>query len=538
MPTRKSANLVSLADRVRRANDRLRAHHNAKGNAGRPGSRLGGVGSFRIRRSTMKLPDQLHCPACKGRLAAISADALRCTDCERTIPIVDGIADFVGDSLPLGAGSDRYHGDSSRHILEIPDLLARIQAVAGDRWPLFLGDVMEFGCGRGETTHSIAAGQGFRSLLVLDTEIEMLRAARTQLAPLGPEANRPVTYATLSGAQNAVRDAVADTIIGTALLSEVGDVRAFLAMAHRVLRPGGRAVFVVLNRRYHEAMCLAMAEALTQRYARDGVWPEGQHAALDFLGHTRRLLVHCGDSGILSRLDVKHLFDSEELEDLGAEVGFTSAEMIPLEADPDGELTTRRICQDAGAPDSFFEMFGALAAAVGRPFFNLLSRQDSSASMLLWLTKGQGPGVRIFTRRTPPQTGQVSADAAVGGVAPRWSVELLARDTPDGIAVSVSGWCLCNSDVRWVRLALGDVVRYAPVWCPRPDVHEILNRRSIYHPLNTLCSGLGSELVFEGVHAAHNTYPFRLDIVLVSGVVVTGPAPEVLVMDESMVIAH
>ncbi len=363
----------------------------------------------------MKLPDQLHCPHCKGRLAAVSDDALRCADCERTLRIVDGIADFAGDSPPLGAGSGRYHDESGWHVAATPDLLARIEAVAGHRWPAFLGDVIQFGCGRGETTHAIAAGQGFRSLLVLDTEIEMLQAARTHAASLGLEADRPVTYATTGTSQDTVRDAVADTIIGTALLAVVFDVRAFLTMVHRALRPGGRAVFVVPNRRYYDAMCLAMAEALVQRYARDRVWPEGQDVALDFLGHTRRLLVHRGDPGLLSGLEVKHLFDSEGLEDLGSEVGFTSAEMIPLDPDPVGEDTMRRICQQVGAPDSFFEMFGALAAAVGRPFFNLLSRQDASSSMLFWLTKAPGPGVRVFTHRPPPRPRRVAADSALGG---------------------------------------------------------------------------------------------------------------------------
>jgi SAM-dependent methyltransferase len=487
----------------------------------------------------MRLPDLLHCPYCKSRLGTDAADALRCTGCERTIRVVDGIADFVGDSLPLAAGSDRYRGDQRRQESGASSLFVRMQTAAGDRWPASLGDTMELGCGRGETTHAIVAGQKFRSLLVLDTAMEMLQACRTHVATLRSGADRPIVYATLSGAQDAVRDAVADTIVGTALLSGIGDVRAFLTMVHRALKPNGHAAFVVPNRRYHHAMCLAMAEALVRRHARDGVWPEGQHVALEFLAHTRRLLVHRVDPGYLSTLDEKHLFDSEGLEDLGLEVGFRTAEMIPLDPDPAGAETARRICHEAGAPDSFSGTFGALAAALGQPFFNLLGRQDSSASMLLWLGKAKGPVVRVFGHRPPlPWAGQIDADVALGGVAPRWSVELLARDLPAGIVVSLGGWCLCNTDVQWVRLTLGEVVRHAPVWRPRPDVHEVLNRSGVYHPLNTLCSGLVGELTFEGVHAAGNAHKFRVDIVLASGVIVTGPAPEALVMDEPMVVAH
>jgi SAM-dependent methyltransferase len=491
----------------------------------------------------MKLPEQLHCPDCKGRLTAISAgnsaEALRCTGCQRTIQVVDGIADFVGDRFTPGAGSDRYQSDPSLTETGAVGLLARILTAAGDRWPDSLGDSIEFGCGRGETTHAIASGQRVRSLLVLDTEIEMLQACRARLALLGLGLDRPVTYATLGGERDSIRDAVADTVVGTGLLSGIGDVRAFLAMVYRVLKPGGRAFFVVPNRRYREAMCLAMAEALVQRRARDGSWPEGLGGALEVLSHTKRLLVHRGDLGFLTGLREKHLFDSEELEDMCGELGFATAEMLPLEPDPSGAETIRRLCQQAGTPDSFFETFGALAAVAGKPFFTLLGRQDSSDSMLLWLTKAPGPEVRIFRPHPPPpQIGFVGPEAALGGAGPRWSVELLARDTPDGILLSVGGWCLCNTDVRWIRLTLDGVTGHAPVWRPRPDVHDVLNRSGLYHPLNTLCSGMASEILFEGAHATDNACTFRLEVVLASGLVVTGPTPEMLVMDEQTVIPH
>jgi SAM-dependent methyltransferase len=484
----------------------------------------------------MRLPDRLHCPNCKGRLALVSADSLHCAACERTVAIVDGIADFVGKSLPLGAGTDRYHGYYDRNDTGAADLFARVLNAAGGRWPQSLGDIIEFGCAHGDTTHAIVAGQTFRSLLVLDTEIDALLACKELIAP--PDAVS-IGYATLSGEQDAVRDAVADTVIGFGLLSGIGDVRAFLGLVHRVLRPGGRAMFVTPNRRFHEAMSLAMAEALVQRRARDGVWPEGQDVALEILSHTKRLLVHRGNSGFLSGLAEKHLFDSELLEDMGRQVGFAAAEMIPMDPDPAGAETIRRLCQGAGAPDSFTETFGGLAAAVGQPFFNLLGRQDRSASMLLWLTKDQGPRVRIFTHRPEPAAARFSGpDIALGGVAPRWSVELLARDTSDGIMVSVGGWCLCNTDILWVRLTLDGVAGYAPVWRPRPDVHEVLNRGGLYHPLNALCSGLASELLFEGTHPSDNACTMRLEVMLASGLIVTGPAPETLVMDEPVVIAH
>ncbi len=483
----------------------------------------------------MKLADRLNCPSCNGRLATISANAMRCTDCERTIPVIDGVADFVGDAAALDIGAARY--GSGPHRRGTADLLGRMQGAANDRWPAFLGDVIAFGSD--ETIDAIVAGWMIRSLLLLGTEMDSLQASRTRIASFGLNLDRPVGYATLSGAQDIVRDTVADTVVGTGLLSRISDVRTFLTMVHRVLKPGGRAAFVVPNRRFYKAMCSAIADALVQRLARDGAWPDGQTAVLELLAQTRRLLIHQGDLGFLSGLEEKHLFDSDGLQDLGLEVGFATAEMIPLDPDPLGAETTYRICREAGAEDGFVTSFAPLVAAVGQPYFSLLGRRDASASMLFWLTKASGPGVRIFAHRpTPPGLGFAGPDAALGGVAPRWSIELLARDTPDGIAVSVGGWCLCNSDVLWVRLLLDGVVRCAPVWRPRPDVHEVLNRSGLYHRLNTLCSGLANDLLFDGVHPTDNACPFRMEIQLTSGVIVSGPSPEMLVMHEPMVIAH
>jgi hypothetical protein len=247
--------------------------------------------------------------------------------------------------------------------------------------------------------------------------------------------------------------------------------------------------------------------------------------------------VHQGDTRFLAGLERKHLFDSEVLEDLAKEVGFATAEMIPLSPDPFGADSVREFCVAAGLPETFAHELAALAASAGQPFFGLLGHQDSSDSMLFWLTKDTVPAVQIFSARPKPAAPAFTgAYTAGGGVSARWSVELLARDTPDGVALHVGGWCLANTDVRWVRLILDNVGADAPVWRPRPDVHEILNAAGLYHPLNALCSGLEARLLFEGVHPADGWCTFRLEVVLASGIVLSGRAPEALAMDEPYVI--
>ncbi len=489
----------------------------------------------------MTVFDRLHCPACQGRLGAGSdsgsTETRGCTVCLRVFPVSGGIVDLGGDAdadrLPAG----RFADGAFWSVSGVAGLLVRMQTAVGERWPAVPGDTILPGCAQGDVAEAIVASGTVRSLLVLDTAMDRLHACRMRLSGAIPE--DIVTYAAVGDFGGVIRDAVADTVICPGLLSSVAEPRDVLAMVYRVLKPGGRAAFVVPNRRYWQAICTAMAEAMVQLHAKERIWPEGQAVVMEVVAHTRRLLLHRDDAGFLAGLREKHLFDAETLQDWGREIGFATAEAIPLDSDPDGAATTRRICRDAGAPDSFTEPFGALVAAVGQTYFDLLGRQDSSASMVLWLTKAPGPRSRIFTALSePPSTAFAGPDAAVGGAEPRWSVELLARDTPDGIVVAVGGWCLCNMPVRWIRLTLDGMAQHAPVWRPRPDVHEVLNGRGLYKAMSAICSGLDSELVFAGIHAVDNVCAFRLEVVLENGVTVTGTAPEALVLNEQMVVAH
>jgi hypothetical protein len=260
---------------------------------------------------------------------------------------------------------------------------------------------------------------------------------------------------------------------------------------------------------------------------------------MDLLAQSRRLLVRREEQTCPGASADRYFFDSDMLEETGEQIGFATANMIPLDPDPAGAESIACACRNAGASDHFVRAFGPLGAAIGRPYLSLLSYRDSSRFNLLWLTKSAGPTVRIYTGRPMgPSVVYPGPDAALGGAPPRWSVELLGWDTRDGIVVKVGGWCLSNIDVLEVRITLDGNTQSAPVWRHRPDVHEVLNQGRIYHPLNAICSGMDEVLVFSGVHPSDDGSPLRIEIVLAGGLVLTGPAPDTLIMNEPMVIAH
>lgn len=481
----------------------------------------------------MTLSTRLHCPHCQGRLATASASELRCSTCEQAVVITDGIADFAADPT-----SEPYSGVTQQHGLLASDLPARIKRAADDRWPDQLGTIIELGCGLGHMTRTLAAGGHMRGLLVLDTDRNRLLACRQRLRDegLALESSPPVIFAAAGGARNVMRDTVADTVIGTAALARTADPRSFLIGVHRILKPGGRALFVVPNRRYWQAICLAMTEALVQRHANDGSWPEEAWPVMTKLAEIRRLMLH---PDTFAHPDDLQPFDADAVEYLGAEAGFATTDVLPLSPDAAGADTIEHFCLEAGAPDGFAREIGCLAAVAGRRFFGLLSDRDAAAYNLVWLTKASGPAVRFQKPRPPSPTIVYPApDIALGGVPPHWSIELLGWETPEGVVVRIGGWCLGNVDVLAVRVTLDDVGRDAPVCRYRPDVQEIMNPQRLYHPVNALFSGLDSQVLFPGIRIEDDSCRLQIDIVLTGGITLSGPTPDRLAMNQPMVIAH
>lgn len=481
----------------------------------------------------MSLSARLHCPRCQGRLVAASEFELRCSNCEQAIALADGIADFAGNAVTEPcSGLARGHGVLASGLPE------RVIGSAGQRWPTQLGAVIELGCGLGQMTRALAAGGQVRSLVVVDSDKVRLLACQNQLREDGfqPPPGQPVIFAAAGADQNIVRDAVADTVVGTVALAMAKDARAFLASVSRMLKPGGRALFAVPNQRYWQAVCLAMADALLQHHAQHGAWSPDSWPVMSQLAKMRRLILHPGTA---PEQDALRPFNADDIEHLGLETGFATAEVIPLSPDATGANAIEAFCLESGTSEDFARDIGCRAAVAGRRFFALLADRDASAYSLIWLTKAAGPAVRFQRPRpAPPAMAYPAADLVLGGMPPRWSIELLGWETPDGIVVKIGGWCLSNADVLGVRITLDDVPHDSAVGRYRPDVQEVMNQHRQYHAVNALFSGLEDQVLFPGAQADEQSCPLRIDILLAGDIALSGPAPERLILNQPMVVGH
>lgn len=104
--------------------------------------------------------------------------------------------------------------------------------------PLATGDVLEIGIGSGLNLQHY--GAGVTSLTGLDPAAELTGRARRRAGELG----RPVDMLGVSGEEIPTDDARFDTLVCTWTLCSIPNVYAALREMRRVLKPGGRLIFI------------------------------------------------------------------------------------------------------------------------------------------------------------------------------------------------------------------------------------------------------------------------------------------------------
>ena len=485
--------------------------------------------------------DKFHCPECRAPLVASPPDGLACEKCGTQVAIEDGILDFVRDSAGIVTDPgdyDAFHRiDDARSDARYRD----IKYLAGEQWPSTLGSVLEVGCGTGLLSRALIRDKDAKDLMLTDVSLPMLRAARDHLDKAGLLSVIPLTFATHDGTEPCFRDGAFDTCAGTSVLHHIADVRGFLANVFRWLKPGGRAFFMEPNLRYHRALAQTLADILALLHGNNLAYSHGRQVLLNTIGQWRRGILHQGDLPFLATLEDKHMFASDAFEAMGRELGFASALAIPTASQPTGTGIVARLCTQLDVEQPVRAMVLGMLPAFASRYLSLLSPRDQSGSFLFWLEKGVGPVMRHF-RAPPPPEPALPADTPeayrTGGLPPRWSLELTASSTPDGIELLLNGWCLVNTDVTWVRISLDGVTQNAPVWLPRPDVQQAINAPPIYASWNALCCGVNETLTFAGARAGDGGLELAIEVVLANGTVLRVTAPLHLPLDDKLVVTQ
>ncbi len=460
-----------------------------------------------------------QCPACRGRLAAAPTE-LRCVACGAQYPVVDGsIIDFVRGQFDTRLDPHQYDADHGINDRRSVAEYRRIRRLLGDRWPDSLGTMLEIGCGTGAFSRAVLAGNDVRDVVLTDVSLDMLRICKAHLDRLGVADRVPVTLATYSTNEPCFRDASFDCCVGIQVLHHVPDYEAFLQDLLRILKPGGIAFFAEPALRFHQALAAGVADIIAKQMAESAAPAHDRQLLHNWIGEQRRGTLHQGALWYLAGLEDKHMFVPEEFAATAQRIGFAGVEAFPLAPDPTGVKMAEGLFGELGlSAEGSAQVLRDLPGCT-RPYFRALSAADRTPSHVFWLTKPARRASR--SRREPPA--DVKAPVEVDVLPAHWFLELRAQPGDDGLVMQVEGWCLLNSDIKWLRIRIGDVCHETPVWYPRPDVHTAFNHDGTYAAWNALCCGVTDRLVFAGVPAEAEELPITLQLELTNGYVLDMP---------------
>ncbi len=182
--------------------------------------------------------------------------------------------------------------------------------------------IIEIGAGGGTCSLGLVAAAPTAMILITDTSPRFLSLIQNKLSALQSSVDN-VAFATLAGEDlNQLPSECCDCIVIASALHHVGDWRAFLSDAVRVLRPGGTLVIQEPCREGNLMMGMALDFVLSP------LWPE--HAALSASDHERIVncresIFHLANSRVEKSGEDKHSFLALELAAGGRAAGFASS---------------------------------------------------------------------------------------------------------------------------------------------------------------------------------------------------------------------
>ena len=429
--------------------------------------------------------------ACGSALSQGGADALHCGGCGRAYPVEDGIPVLVAEGAATALDLIDYDAVYRIDDKASMDFAASQLELLGPRLSRPVQSFLEIGAGTGQFTLGFLRQARPLRALVTDISPGMLSACRRRLLANGID-GQELGFAAWDGTTPLAHEAF-DFIAGFSVLHHVLDYQAMLASLAHALRPGGIAVFLEPNYRFHLAMVETACEILvaargSSEWERDDL----QHLA-DWTYENNTNLRFRGDERVLAGREDKHLFDGDQLREAGRRAGLDSIELLAAadESLSAMEVYSRQMKLNPRARDDLMARYERLLPGP----FALLAAEDLAASSTIVLGKSSGMAMEGHGRSPPRRRVALPlADAQV-----RCDLAFSRIDEGDAAGIRAEGWILGDRDIAYVALRQADTEWLFPVSGMRIDVQSAINatreyplRRALFSGIEAACHGVAS----------------------------------------------
>jgi SAM-dependent methyltransferase len=326
----------------------------------------------------------LQCPKCRTSGALRPCDSwIKCSQCSAAFSANAGIIDFVAGESDTALNVTAYDQQKAVSLDASLSLFRHLKRLSMGLIPDRLGTVLEIGAGTGLLTLGLVADSDFERAVVTDISPDMLAVCRARLDQNAKDKRSRITLATFSGKEQIFAPGQYDICLGSSVLHHVLDYTALLEIVRRALKSGGVAVFTEPGAPFHEALTLAMSDAIISLVA-SGARSEPLSLLAAWVEQTRfRLRTDPED---LAHLEDKHIFRREQLQNAASRAGFSGFSMRPLTHDPLGDHAARNYLRELGIPENTSTQFMPLYEQYAKYHFRHMSQADMSEMYLLVFT--------------------------------------------------------------------------------------------------------------------------------------------------------
>lgn len=251
--------------------------------------------------------------------------ALACCGCARQFPITDGIPVLTTTAtIPTKLEQSDY--DAAYGVTD------QMIDATGKQWSEVIGEwgvrpesVLEIGAGTGVLTLGLLREEVARRITATDVSHKFLRlladratAYPTRVSPIVCDANEPH-----------FRAEAFDLVVGRLILHHLLDYRVTLQHCHRILKPGGAAIFFepVIEGKVIITLLMALILRCEEATGSGLLSAEDREKVRAMIQHHTKAKWYPQDRESLARIEDKYIFEIEELRATGRSAGFAEVDV-------------------------------------------------------------------------------------------------------------------------------------------------------------------------------------------------------------------
>lgn len=265
-----------------------------------------------------------QCPICGGRLAQTQPTSVDCTGCGHVFPVDDDIAVLKADiDTDTALDLDEYEATKPPNPKSLAIMFGQYRD-AMQRHGITGGACLEIGSGTGNLTIPLVEHSTFAEIHCSDISPRFLSRLRAKV----PETDR-LRYWIFDAGALPFQSGSMDAVFAQSVLHHILEYEAALKDVHRVLRPGGIAVFgePTLDAQAIISFLAGLIAALEEQSGRGG-WTQQELTVLKGISRSgprtgRLMREHRAE---LAPQEDKHMFVISDLQQLGRDIGFQEVE--------------------------------------------------------------------------------------------------------------------------------------------------------------------------------------------------------------------